>query len=68
MYNIYYSTSRFSRTILYENIDTFGKAKENLIREFNRLMYQGIICYWTSNVSFVGKIQGIETTFYIKKK
>lgn len=68
MYKLFYSTNpKVIIEIKGGPYSTFGLAKKALYETFNRLMWQGTICFWVNNITFKGNIDGVETVFFLKK-
>lgn len=67
MYRIYRSTNPKSYVEIAGPFNTFGLAKKHLLEIYNKLMWQGTIGRWINNISFIGNVEGIDTTVFIKK-
>jgi hypothetical protein len=67
MYRIYQSTNPKTKVEIAGPFNTFGLAKKHLLEIYNKLMWQGTVSTWINNISFIGNIDGVDTTVFIKK-
>ena len=67
MYRIFRSTGPKTSIEISGPYKTFGLAKKALWEIYNKLMWQGTIGRWINNISFIGNVEGIDTTVFIKK-
>ena len=67
MYRIFRSTGPRMSIEISGPYKTFGLAKKALWEIYNKLMWQGTIGRWINNISFIGNVEGIDTTVFIKK-
>ena len=67
MYRIYRSTNPKTKVEIAGPFNTFGLAKKHLLEIYNKLMWQGTVSTWINTISFIGNVDGIDTTVFIKK-